>query len=48
MLQRRMTTRVIEQEENSLDSGHDRHEQGVEEEVSPIEEYLWIEHGEAL
>ena len=29
-------------------SGHDRQEKGVDEEVSPMEEYLWIEHGESL
>ena len=47
-LQRRMTTRVTEHEENSLDLGHDRQEEGVYEEVSPMEEDLWIEQCEAL
>ena len=28
--------------------GHDRQEEGVEEEASPIEEELWIEQREAL
>ena len=41
-LQRRMSTRVTDQERNLLESGHDRQEEGVEEEVSPMEEYLWI------
>ena len=43
-----MTARVTEQEENLLELGHDRQEEGVNEEVSPLEKYLWIEHGEAL
>ena len=34
-LQRGMTTRVIEQERNPPDSGHDRQEEGVDEEASP-------------
>ena len=42
-LQRGMTTRVTDQERNPLESGHDRHEEGMEEEASPMEEYLWIE-----
>ena len=47
--QRRMNTRVIEHEENPPESVHDRHEEGVDdEEVSPMEEYLWIEQREAL
>ena len=48
MLQRRMTTRVKEYEENPPYSFHDRHEYGVDEEVSPMEEYLWIEQCESL
>ena len=43
-----MTTRVTEQEEYPPDSGHDRQEEGIDEEVSSMEEDLWIEHGEAL
>ena len=31
-----------------LELGHDRQEEGVEEEVSPMEEELWIEQPEAL
>ena len=42
-LQRGMSTRVTDQERNSPESGHDRQEKGVEEEVSPMEEDLWIE-----
>ena len=43
-----MSTRVTDQERNSPDSGHDQQEEGVEEEASPMEEYLWIEQREAL
>ena len=43
-----MSTRVTDQERNLLDSGHDRHEEGVEEEAPPMEEDLWIEKREAL
>ena len=42
-LQRGMSTRVTYQERNLLESGHDRQEECVEEEASPMEEYLWIE-----
>ena len=42
-LQRGMNTRVIDKERNLLESGHDRHEEGVNEDASPMEEYLWIE-----
>ena len=42
-LQRGMSTRVTDQERDPPDSVHDRQEEGVEEEVSPIEEELWIE-----
>ena len=38
VLQRRMTTRVTEQEEIPPELGHDRQEEGVDEEVSPMEE----------
>ena len=48
MLQRGMRTRVTDQERNPLESGHDRHEEGLEEEVSSMEEDLWIEQQEAL
>ena len=47
-LQRGMTTRVTDQERNPPESGHDRHEEGVDEEASPMEEDLWIEQQEAL
>ena len=36
-LQRGMSTRVTYQEINPPDSGHDRQEEGMEEEASPIE-----------
>ena len=42
-LQRGMSTRVIDQERNPLESGHDQYEEGVDEEASPMEEELWIE-----
>ena len=42
-LQRGMSTRVTDQERNLPESGHDQQEEGVEEETSPMEEYLWIE-----
>ena len=47
-LQRGMSTRVTDQERNPPDSGHDRQEEGVEEEASPMEEELLIEQQEAL
>ena len=43
-----MSTRVTNQERDSSESGHDRQEEGVEEEASPMEEELWIEQREAL
>ena len=42
-LQRGMNTRVADQERNLLESGHDRQEEGVDEEAPPMEEDLWIE-----
>ena len=42
-LHRGMSTRAIDQERNFPDLGHDRQEEGVEEEASPTEEELWIE-----
>ena len=42
-LQRGMSTRVTDQERDTPESGHDRQEEGVEEEASPMEEELWIE-----
>ena len=47
-LHRGRSPRVTDQEENPPDSGHDRHEEGVEQEASFTEEELWIEHPEAL
>ena len=47
-LQRGMSTRVIDQKRNPPESSHDRHEEGVEEETSPMEEDLWKEQQEAL
>ena len=43
-----MSTRVIDHERDSPESGHDRQEEGVEEEVSHMEEELWIEQQESL
>ena len=42
-LQIGMNTRVIDQERNLPESSHDRQEEGVDEEASPMEEELWIE-----
>ena len=47
-LHRGRSPRVIDQEENLPNSGHDRHKKGMEEEASPTEEELWIEQPEAL
>ena len=43
-----MNTRVVDQEKNPPKSGHDRQEEGMDEEESPMEEDLWIEEREAL
>ena len=43
-----MSTNVTDQERNLPDSSHDRQEEGVDEEASPMEEYLWIEQRESL
>ena len=43
-----MSNRVTEQEGNLLDSFHDRHEKDVDEELSPMDEDLWIDHGRAI
>ena len=42
-LQRGINTRGTNQGRNPPESGHDRQEEGMEEEVSPMEEDLWIE-----
>ena len=42
-LQRGMNTRVTYQERNPPESGHDQQEECVDEEASPMEEYVWIE-----
>ena len=42
-LHRGRSTRATEQEINPPESGHERQEEGVEEEASPTEEELWIE-----
>ena len=47
-LHRGRSPRETDKENNPPESGHDRHEEGLEEEVSPMEEYLWIEKREAL
>ena len=36
-LQKGMSTRVTDQERNPPESGHDRQEEGVDEEASPME-----------
>ena len=43
-----MSNTVIDQERNPWKSGHDRQEEGMEKEASPMEEDLWIEQREAL
>ena len=43
-----MVSKVTTHEENMLQSGHDWQEEGVDEEMSPMEEYLWIEQQEYL
>ena len=43
-----MNTSVTDQEINSPELGHERQEEGVDEEASPMEEDLWIEQQEAL
>ena len=48
VLQRGMSTRVTDQERNLLESSHDRQEEGVDEEASPMEEDLYIEQREDL
>ena len=40
--------RENDREENPPESGHDRREEGVEQEVSYMEEEVWIEQPEAL
>ena len=47
-MHRRRSPRENDQEESLPYSGHDRHEEGVEQEASPKEEELWIEQLEAL
>ena len=47
-LHRGQNPRENDQEENLLELGHDRHEEGVEQEASPKEEELWIKQPEAL
>ena len=43
-----MMSRVIEPKENLLESSHERQEEGVDEDVSPMEEDSWIVQGRAL
>ena len=47
-LRREQNPRETDREENPLESGHDRQEEGVEQEVSPTEEEVWIEHPKSL
>ena len=42
-MQRGMSTRVTYQERNLPELGHNRQEEGMDEEASPMEEDLWIE-----
>ena len=42
-LHRGRSPRATDLEVNPLESGHDRHEEGMEQEASPMEEELWIE-----
>ena len=42
-LRREQNPRENDREENPPESGHDRQEEGVEQEVSPTEEEVWIE-----
>ena len=42
-LHRGRSPRVTDKEENPPESGHDRHEEIMEQEASPTEEELWIE-----
>ena len=47
-MHRGRSPRENDQEESPQDSGHDRHEEGMEQEASPTEEELWIEQPKAL
>ena len=47
-LSREQNPRETDREENPLELGHDRQEEGVEQEVSLREEEVWIEQPEAL
>ena len=47
-MHRGKSPREIDQEENPTKSSHDRQEEGIEQEVSPTEEELSIEHLEAI
>ena len=47
-LHRGQNPRENDREENPPESGHDRREEGVEQEVSPTKEEVWIEQPEAL
>ena len=38
---------MTDKEENPPELSHDRHEEGMEQETSPMEEELWIEQSEA-
>ena len=42
-LHRGRSPRATDREENPPESSHDRHEEGMEQEASPMEEELWIE-----
>ena len=47
-LHRGQNPRENDKEENPPELGHDRHEEGMEQEASPMEEEVWIEQPEAL
>ena len=47
-LYRGQNPRENDKEENPPESGHDRHEEGLEQEASPTEEEVWIEQPKSL
>ena len=47
-LRREQNPRETDRDENPPESGHDRHEEGVDEEMAPKVEEVWIEQQEAL
>ena len=47
-LSREQNPKENDNAENPPESGHDQHEEGMEQEASPTEEEVWIEQLEAL